>query len=161
MQSESLHTLCHQGPHKPSSCTTFMLKSLRGRAATGKKKKKKCCIYERRVASVVSNSLWPCKLCPARLLYRGSSRQGYWGILANTGCHTPLETIFPAALTANSPEYLVLPEPLRPKQLHLLHTWPAQGQTQVLQGSLRSKPSGRPTCRGIKKTTIETQGQRG
>ena len=47
---------------------------------------------------------------------------------------------FPAALAANSPEYLVLPEPLQPKQLHHLHTWPSQGQTQVLQGSLRSKP---------------------
>ena len=34
-----------------------------------------------------------------------------------------------------TPEYLVLPEPLRPKQLHHLHTWPSQGQTQVLQGS--------------------------
>ena len=50
----------------------------------------------------------------------------------------------PTALAANSPDYLmlllVLPEPLRPKQLHHLHTWPSQGQTQVLQGSLRSKP---------------------
>ena len=40
-------------------------------------------------------------------------------------------------------EYLVLPEPLRPKQLHQLHTWPSQGQTQVLHGSLRSKPQWR------------------
>ena len=40
---------------------------------------------------------------------------------------------------SNSPEYLVLPEPLGPKQLHYLHTWPSQEQTQVLQGSLRSK----------------------
>ena len=64
---------------------------------------------------------------------------------------------FPAALAANSPEYLVLSEPLRPKQLYHLHTWPSQGQTQVLQGSL----SGRPTCRGRNKTTIETQGQCG
>ena len=39
-----------------------------------------------------------------------------------------------------NPEYLVLPEPLGPKQLHHLHTWPSPGQTQVLQGSLRSKP---------------------
>ena len=44
------------------------------------------------------------------------------------------------ALATNSPEYLVLPEPLQPKQLHHLHTWPSQGQTQVLQGSLSSKP---------------------
>ena len=49
-------------------------------------------------------------------------------------------SVFPAALAANSPEYLVLPEPLQPKQLHHLHTWTSQGQTQVLQGSLRSKP---------------------
>ena len=34
----------------------------------------------------------------------------------------------------------MLPEPLRPKQLHHLHTWPLLGQIQVLQGSLRSKP---------------------
>ena len=66
----------------------------------------------------------------------GKPKQGYWSVLANTDCHT----IFPATLAANPPEYLVLPEPLRPKQLHHLHTWPSQGQTQVLQGSLRSKP---------------------
>ena len=48
--------------------------------------------------------------------------------------------LFSAAVAANSPEYLVLPEPLQPKQLHHLHTWPSQGQTQALQGSLRSKP---------------------
>ena len=33
----SLHTWRHQGPHKPSSCTTFTLNSHSGRAATGKK----------------------------------------------------------------------------------------------------------------------------
>ena len=32
-----LHTRCHQGPRKPSSCTTFTLSSHWGRAATGKK----------------------------------------------------------------------------------------------------------------------------
>ena len=49
-------------------------------------------------------------------------------------------TVFPAALATNSPEYLVQPEPLRPKHLNHLHTWPSQEQTQVLQGSLKSKP---------------------
>ena len=53
---------------------------------------------------------------------------------------SPSRALFPAALAANSPEYLALPEPLRPTQLHHLHTWPSQGQTQVLQRSLRSKP---------------------
>ena len=48
--------------------------------------------------------------------------------------------MFPRALATNSLEYLVLPERLRPMRLNHLHTWPSQGQTQVLQGSLRSKP---------------------
>ena len=34
----------------------------------------------------------------------------------------------------------MLLEPLWPKQLHRLHTWPSVGQIQVLQGSLRIKP---------------------
>ena len=33
----SLHTWCYQGPHKLSSCVTFMLNSHCGSAATGKK----------------------------------------------------------------------------------------------------------------------------
>ena len=51
------------------------------------------CIYVCRVASLVSHSLWPCRLWPARLLCQGGgfSRQEYWSILANAGCHTPLE----------------------------------------------------------------------
>ena len=49
-------------------------------------------------------------------------------------------TIFPASLATNTPEYLVLPESLKPKQLYYLHTWPSLGQTQVLQSSHRSKP---------------------
>ena len=48
--------------------------------------------------------------------------------------------MFPASLTANSAEYLVLPEPMQPKQQNHFHTWPSLGQTQVRQGSLRSKP---------------------
>ena len=78
---------------------------------------------------------------PARLLcQRGSPCK-------NTGVYWPIlvvipfwSTIFPAALATNSPEYLVLPKHLQPKQLHHLHTWPSLGQTQVLQSSPSSKP---------------------
>ena len=70
----------------------------------------------------------------------GLFRQEYWSVLANTGCHALLGTIFPAALADNSLEYLVQPEPLQSNQLHHLHIWPSQGQTQVLQGSLRRNP---------------------
>ena len=41
----SLNTWPHQSPHKPSSCTTFMLNSHGGRATTGKKKKKKSLVF--------------------------------------------------------------------------------------------------------------------
>ena len=44
------------------------------------------------------------------------------------------------SLAADSPEYQVLPELLRLKQLHHLLTWSSLGQTQVIQGNLRSKP---------------------
>ena len=78
--------------------------------------------------------------CQASLSERGFSRQQYWSVLAYTGCHTLLENYIPCCPSCQHPEYLVLPEPLRPKQLHHFHTWPSQGQTQVLQGSLGSKP---------------------
>ena len=86
----SLHTWCLQGPRKPSSYTTFMPNSHRGRAATGKKMS---CIYALRVTSVVSNSLKPCRLWPARLLCQGMGlfRQECWSVLANTGRHALLE----------------------------------------------------------------------
>ena len=105
-------------------------------------RQKNSCVYACRVASVVSNSLQPCRLWPARLLCQGRrfSRQEYCRVLANTSYHTLLEHCISYSISANSPEYLALPEPLQPKQLHHLHTWPSQGQTQVLQGSLRSKP---------------------
>ena len=136
-QSVSLHTRRHQAPHKPSSCTTFRLKPHWGRAATGKKV----------LGLFMRGHFGHFQLfvtlqtvsCQASLTV-GASRQQHWSVLANTGCHTLLEAIFPAAPAANSPEDLVLPEPLRPKQLPHRHTWPSQGQTQALQGSLRSKP---------------------
>ena len=46
----SLHTWCHQDPHKSSSCAIFTLNSHWGRAATGK----------RRLVSMHTGSLWQC-----------------------------------------------------------------------------------------------------
>ena len=88
----SLHTWRPQDSCKPSSCSTFMLNSHWGRAATGKKEKKSC-IYGHRVTLLMSELLWPCKLWPVRLPCQGEgfSRQEYWSVLANTGCLTLLE----------------------------------------------------------------------
>ena len=57
------------------------------------------CRRQKSLASVHAGLLWscptlqPCRLWPARLLYqgRGISRQEYWSVLANTGCHTLLD----------------------------------------------------------------------
>ena len=83
-----LHTWRHQSPCKPSSCTTFTLSSHWGRAATGKK-------------SLVSMHAGLLRSCPTLcdsvdcalpgFSVRGFSRQEYWSVLANTGCHTLLE----------------------------------------------------------------------
>ena len=107
----SLHTWCCQGPCKPSSCATFTLNSHWGRATTGKKKIFRLCMQDH-FGHV--NSLQPCRLWLARLLCQGGglSRQEYWSLLANTGCHTFQNIIFPMDVAINSPEYLVLPEPL-------------------------------------------------
>ena len=85
----SLHTLQCQGPHKPSICATFTLNSHWGRAAPGKKKKKKSCIYIRKVTLVITNSLRPCRLWPARLLCQGGSPG------KNTGVYWPILVAIP------------------------------------------------------------------
>ena len=86
-------------------------------------------------------------------------RQEYWNVLGNSSCHVLLEHYISCSLAANSPEYLVLPEPLPPKQRHHRHTWPSQGQTKSSRAASGANPSGWPTCRGGNKTAIETQGQ--
>ena len=96
----SLHTWCHQGPCKPSSCAKFTLNSHGNRDATGKQI---FCIYVYRVASVMSNTLRLCRLWPARLLCQvgspGKNTGVYWPILVAISFKS---TIFPAALANNS-----------------------------------------------------------
>ena len=128
---EAAHVPAHlvlPGTHKPSSCATFTLNSHWGRDARGKTMS---CVYAHSITSVVSDSFRPCRLWPARPLCQGGgfSRQEYWSILANTGCHTLLEHYISCCPSRQLLWYLVLPESLQPKQLHHLHTWPSQGQT--------------------------------
>ena len=106
----SLHLWCCQGPHKPGSCANFMLNSHWGRAATGKKKS---CTYAHRVASVVSNSLRPCRLAylekemathssilawsnsSSRLAYQVSLLWGGGSPGKNTGAYWPILAAIP------------------------------------------------------------------
>ena len=137
--AEAFHVPAHLAP--PGSPRAKQLQHLHalspGQSCRGQEK---ACAYACRATSVVSGSLQPCRLWPAGFSVRGFSRQEHWSGLASTGCHTFWSTVYPAAPAANPPEDLVWPEPLRPKQLPHLPTWPSQGRTQVPQGSLRSKP---------------------
>ena len=107
----SLNNWHCQGPREPSSCAIFTINS---HWAELPQAKKKTCIYAPRVTSGVSSSLQPCRLWPTRLLCQkmgspGKNTGAYWPILVAIPFQS---TIFPAALAANSPEYLVQPEPL-------------------------------------------------
>ena len=104
--------------------------------------KKKSCIYVCRVASVVSNSLWPCRLWPARLPWQEGdfSKQEYWSLLANTGCHTLLEHYISCCPSCQFPWVPSAARTTATQAAASLHTWPSQGRTQVLQDNLRSKP---------------------
>ena len=140
--AETVHLPIHLVP--PGSLQAQQLHHFHAQVSLGQSchRPKMSCVYVHRVALVVSNFFDPvdCGLPGFSVRERGSpgkNTEAYWPILIVT----PFYSItFPAALAANSPEYLVLPEPLQPNQLHHLHTWPSLGQTQVLQGSLRSKP---------------------
>ena len=89
--------------------------------------------------------LCPFQLWPGRLLCQGGSpgknTGGYWSILIAIPFYS---TIFPAAIAGNSCEYLILPEPLWPKQLHHLHTWPSLGQTKSSGAASGTNPGDEP-----------------
>ena len=90
---EAVHALAHLAP--PGSLQAKQLCHLHTQLSLGQscRSQKKPFVYVCRVSLVVSSSLRPCGLWPARLLCQGGgfSRQEYWSLLANTGCHTLLE----------------------------------------------------------------------
>ena len=122
--------------------------------------KKKSCVYACRVTSVLSNTLWPCRLWPARLLCQrggspGRNTGAYWAILVAMhyisccpSCHPPW--VPGAARTPATQAVAPLP--------HLALTGANPSPPEQSQ---ELNPSGWPTCRGGNKTTIETQGQCG
>ena len=68
----------------PPSCSTLT-------GAELPQTKEKSCVYACRVGLVLSNSFQLCRLACQASLLGGFSRQEYWSVLANTGCHTLLE----------------------------------------------------------------------
>jgi len=153
----SLHTWCCQGPHKPSSCATFMLNPYWGRAVTAKKN----------LASTHAGWFWSCQtLCDPvdcglpGFSFGEVSRQEHWSVLANTSCHTLLEHYISCFLShqllwvtwcCQNPCYASIYTTSTPGS-----HW---GRPKSSRAASGANPSGRPTCRGGNKTIIETQGQ--
>ena len=156
----SLHTLHHQGPREPSSGATFALNSHEGRVATGKKN----------LASMHAGSL---RLCPTLCDPVDCGLPGF-SVREGVLQARILEPIGQDCLPYPSRAlYFLLPEPPTP-----LSTWccqnhcnprsctsstpgPHWGRRKSSRAASGANPSGRPTCRGGNKTTIETQGQCG
>ena len=125
---------------------------------------KKSCVCAHRVASVVSDSLRPCRLWPARLLCQGwgFSRQESWSILANTGCHPLLKHCISCCRSCQLPlSTWCCQNPCDPSSCTTSTPGPHRGKPKSSRAASGANPSGRPTCRGGNKTTIETQGQCG
>ena len=136
-----MNTLHCQGPHKPSSFATFTLISHWLRVATMRGGGWILCLC----AQGRFDPVWLCNPVNCGLpgfSVMGFSRQEYWGILANTGCHTFLEHYIPFCPSRQLPwvpSAAETPVTAAPPP-HLALT----GANPSLPGqcSLRSKPQG-------------------
>ena len=155
-----LHTWYGQGPRRPSSCTSLSLNPHWGRTATSKKS----------LVAMRAGLLWYCLTLrsPVGCGLPGFSvgREGSPG--KNTGMYWPilvaipfLSSIFPASLASDSPEDMALPEPCNPSSCTTSRPGPHRGKPQSSRATSGANPSGRPTCKGGNKATIETQEWRG
>ena len=149
----SLHTWRQQGPCNSSSCSTFMLNTHWGRAATGIKNLESM-PGARFTCVQLFAALWTVT-CQASL------SGGSPGMNAGVGCHTLSEHYIscgpnfqlpwvPGAARAPATQAAARPP-------HLSH----RGKPKSSRAVSGENPSGPLTCRGGNKTTVETQGQCG
>ena len=159
---EAVCVPAHLAP--PGSLQDNQLCHLHAQPSLGQsgRRQEKACVCAPRVASVVSGSLQPCRLWPARLLCQGGSPG------KNTGADWPVPVAIPSgALYILLPR---LPTPLRtwcgqnpcdPSSCPTSPPGPHRGGPKSPRAASGANPSGRPPCRGGDKTTTETRGQCG
>ena len=97
--AEAVRVPAHLAP--PGSPQAKQLRSLHAHLSPGQS-----CHKQKSLTSMRARSLWPCPTLYGpvdglRCQGGGFSRQEHWSVLANAGCHTPLEHCIPAALAAN------------------------------------------------------------
>ena len=155
----SLHTRHCQGSCDPSSCAIFMLNPHWGRAATGKTKSL-VSMHEGLLPSYPTLCN-PVDCVQPGLFVRGVLQAKIGSVLTNTTCHTLLEHNISCCPSHQLPW---VPGAARTPATQAAAPSPHLALTNadpILQGSLRSNPSGWPIWRGWIKTTIETQVQCG
>ena len=93
-------------------------------------------------------------------LSEGFSRQDYWSVLANTGCHTLLDHYISCCPSCQLPWVPGADISLcDPSSYATFIPGPNGDKPKSSRAASGANPSGRPTGRGGNKTTIETQGQ--
>ena len=97
--AEAVRVPAHLAP--PGSPQAKQLRSLHAHLSPGQS-----CHRQKSLTSMRAGSLWPCPTLYGpvdglRCQGGGFSRQEHWSVLANAGCHMPLEHCIPAALAAN------------------------------------------------------------
>ena len=161
--TEAVHVPVHLAP--PGSPQAKELRHLHAQLSPGQSchRPKKSCVYARRVTSVMSNALRPCRLWPARLLCQRArfSRQECWSILANTGCHTLLEHYISCCSSLQLPSTWCCQNPCVTSSCTTSTPGPHRGKPKSSRAASGGNPSGQPTCRGGNKITFETQRQCG
>ena len=158
----SLHTRYRQGPASQAAAPPSR-SCLTGAELPQAKKNPKPCVYVHRVSSVLSDSLRLCRLWPVRFLCQGGgfSRQEYWSVWANTGCHTLLEHCISCCRSHHIPSSWCCQNPCNPSSCTTSIPGLHRGKPKFSRAASGANPSGQSTCRGGNKTTIETQRQCG
>ena len=98
-------------------------------------------------------------LWPVRLLCQGFSRQEYWGVLDNTGCHTLLGHYISCCCNCQPSWVPGAASPCDSSNCTTHTPGPHRDRHKFSRAASGAIPSGQPTCRGRNKTTVETQPQ--
>ena len=156
----SLHSSYHQGPHKPSSCATFMLTSHWGRTATGKKSLVP--LQQGCFSSVWLFVTLQTVACQASLSGRGLLQARILERVGQYWLPYPYRALYfllplpPAPLST-----WCCQNPCNPSRCTTSKPGPHRGRPKSSRTASGANHSERPTCRGGNKATVETRGQCG
>ena len=146
------------GSPQPKQLLHFMLNPQWGRTAIGKKclvSMHEGCFSRVQLFATLGAVAWQASLSV------GFSKQEYWSVLANTGCHTLLEHYISCYPSHQLPWVPGLPDPCDPSSCTTSTPGPHWGRPMSSRTASGANRSGWPTGRDGNKTRIKTQAQCG